>query len=168
MQPAFDAAWGGADGMYAQRLGQERAAALNPFAALAAAGVPLVFGSDAPVTPFDPWAAVRAAAFPHEAGHGISARAAFAAHTRGAWRSVGQPERGVLRPGADATLAIWSATDLVVQAPDERVQTWSTDPRAGTPTLPDVSPGAELPRCLRTTLSGKTLYDSGDLGPPSP
>lgn len=63
VQPAFDAAWGGEDGMYADRLGAERARSLNPFAALLKAGVPLAFGSDAPVTPFDPWGTVRAAAF---------------------------------------------------------------------------------------------------------
>lgn len=51
VQPAFDALWGGEDGMYAQRLGAERARALNPFAALLRTGVPLAFGSDSPVTP---------------------------------------------------------------------------------------------------------------------
>ena len=50
MQPAFDAEWGGDDGMYAQRLGADRARGLNRFADLAAAGVPLAFGSDTPVT----------------------------------------------------------------------------------------------------------------------
>ncbi|MGV9571905.1 amidohydrolase, partial [Streptomyces nigra] len=43
VQPAFDALWGGEDGMYAQRLGAERARGLNPFAALLRAGVPLAF-----------------------------------------------------------------------------------------------------------------------------
>ena len=38
VQPVFDAAWGGRHGMYAQRLGPDRAAGLNPFAMLAAAG----------------------------------------------------------------------------------------------------------------------------------
>ncbi|WP_069162526.1 amidohydrolase, partial [Nocardia altamirensis] len=61
VQPGFDAAWGGPDGMYAARLGKDRAVALNPFAAMAAAGISLAIGSDAPVTPLDPWAAVRAA-----------------------------------------------------------------------------------------------------------
>lgn len=51
VQPAFDALWGGEDGMYARRLGRERASGLNPFAALLRAGVPLAFGSDSPVTP---------------------------------------------------------------------------------------------------------------------
>lgn len=51
VQPAFDALWGGEDGMYAQRLGAERARTLNPLAALLRTGVPLAFGSDSPVTP---------------------------------------------------------------------------------------------------------------------
>ncbi|NEB82256.1 amidohydrolase family protein, partial [Streptomyces sp. SID14478] len=55
VQPAFDALWGGEDGMYADRLGAQRAGTLNPFASLLRAGVPLAFGSDSPVTPLDPW-----------------------------------------------------------------------------------------------------------------
>ena len=62
MQPLFDDAWGGPDGLYARRLGADRAAAMNPFATMARAGVALAFGSDAPVTAADPWAAVQAAA----------------------------------------------------------------------------------------------------------
>ncbi|MGO1317395.1 MAG: amidohydrolase, partial [Cellulomonadaceae bacterium] len=61
MQPAFDREWGGPTGMYARRLGPVRAGGMNVFADLAAAGVPLGFGSDTPVTPFDPWGAVSAA-----------------------------------------------------------------------------------------------------------
>ena len=60
VQPVFDAWWGGPSGMYVDRLGADRARAMNPFAALLAAGVALAFGSDAPVTPLGPWAAVRA------------------------------------------------------------------------------------------------------------
>ncbi|WP_067475664.1 amidohydrolase, partial [Nocardia amamiensis] len=41
VQPGFDAAWGGAHGMYAARLGADRAATLNPFAAMAASGIAL-------------------------------------------------------------------------------------------------------------------------------
>ncbi|OBI78150.1 amidohydrolase, partial [Mycobacterium sp. E740] len=67
MQPNFDALWGGGNGMYAQRLGVERARSLNPFALLASQGVPLAFGSDSPVTGMDPWATVRAATRPHRA-----------------------------------------------------------------------------------------------------
>ncbi len=97
VQPAFDALWGGADGMYAQRLGAERARTLNPFAALLRSGVPLAFGSDSPVTPLDPWGTVRAAAFHHTPEHRISVRAAFTAHTAAAGG-----------PSAATTPASWS------------------------------------------------------------
>lgn len=159
VQPAFDAAWGGDSGMYAQRLGVERARTLNPYAALLRAGVPLAFGSDTPVTPLDPWGAVRAAAFHRTPGHRISARAAFTAHTRGGWRAVGRDDAGVLVPGAPADYALWRTGELVVQAPDDRVARWSTDPRSGTPGLPDLSPGAELPVCLRTVVFGQTVFE---------
>ncbi|MEU5719572.1 amidohydrolase [Streptomyces sp. NPDC020403] len=158
VQPAFDAAWGGPDGMYARRLGAERAATLNPYAALLRAGVPLAFGSDSPVTPSDPWGTVRAAAFHRTPEHRVSVRAGFTAHTRGGWRAVGRDDAGVLVPGAPADYAVWRTGELVVQAPDDRVSRWSTDPRSGTPGLPDLTPGAELPVCLRTVVRGRTVY----------
>jgi predicted amidohydrolase YtcJ len=158
VQPGFDAAWGGADGMYARRLGAGRAMDLNRFSALAAEGVPMAFGSDAPVTPLGPWAAVRAAAYPSDPGAAISARSAFAAHTRAGWRAAGR-EGGVLAPGAEATFAVWRAGDLGIDAPDERVARWSTDPRAAVPGLPDIAPGLELPTCLATVLRGETIFD---------
>ncbi|MFP1628164.1 amidohydrolase [Streptomyces sp. 5K101] len=158
VQPAFDAAWGGETGMYAQRLGAERARTLNPYAALLRAGVPLAFGSDSPVTPLDPWGTVRAAAFHRTPEHRISARAAFTAHTRGGWRAVGRDDAGVLVPGAPADYAVWRTGELVVQAPDDRVARWSTDPRSGTPGLPDLTPGYDLPVCLRTVVFGRTVF----------
>ncbi|MDT0391981.1 amidohydrolase [Streptomyces dubilierae] len=158
VQPAFDALWGGEDGMYAQRLGVERARGLNPFAALLRAGVPLAFGSDSPVTPLDPWGTVRAAAFHRTPQHRVSVRAAFTAHTRGGWRAVGRDDAGVLVPGAPADYAVWRTGELVVQAPDDRVARWSTDPRSGTPGLPDLTPGRDLPVCLRTVVGGRTVF----------
>ncbi|MFE6689856.1 amidohydrolase [Streptomyces sp. NPDC057743] len=159
VQPAFDAAWGGPDGMYATRLGADRAAGLNPYAALLKAGVPLALGSDSPVTPLDPWGTVRAAVFHRTRAHGISARAAFTAHTRGGWRAIGRDDAGVLVPGAPADYAVWQTGELLVQAPDERVERWSTDPRSGTPGLPDLTPGNALPRCLRTVVGGRLVFD---------
>ncbi|MFF4252933.1 amidohydrolase [Streptomyces sp. NPDC001663] len=158
VQPAFDALWGGEDGMYAQRLGAERARTLNPFAALLRAGVPLAFGSDSPVTPLDPWGTVRAAAFHRTPEHRVSVRAAFTAHTRGGWRAIGRDDAGVLVPGAPADYAVWRTDELVVQAPDDRVARWSTDPRSGTPGLPDLTPGQDLPVCLRTVVGGRTVF----------
>ncbi len=158
VQPAFDALWGGEDGMYAQRLGVERARTLNPYAALLRAGVPLAFGSDSPVTPLDPWGTVRAAAFHRTPEHRVSVRAAFTAHTRGGWRAIGRDDAGVLVPGAPADYAVWRTGELVVQAADDRVARWSTDPRSGTPGLPDLTPGRELPVCLRTVVGGRTVH----------
>jgi predicted amidohydrolase YtcJ len=161
VQPLFDALWGGREGMYAERLGADRAVRLNPFSALAAEGVLLAFGSDAPVTPLDPWASVRAAAYHRTPGSGLSPRAAFTAHTRAGHRAAGGNDgvTGSLVPGAPAHYAIWDATDLVVATPDSRVQRWSTDPRAGVPPLPRLEPDTALPRCLRTVRAGKVVYD---------
>jgi len=165
VQPAFDATWGGADGMYAQRLGAERASRLNPLATLAAAGVPLAFGSDSPVTPVGPWAAVRAACHPTFAEHALTPRAALTAHSRGGWRAVGADAdgHGVLAPGNPASYAVFEAGALAVTAPDDRTVQWSTDERSGVPGLPDLGPGSALPRCLRTVRQGTVLYDSGEL-----
>jgi predicted amidohydrolase YtcJ len=158
VQPAFDAAWGGETGMYAQRLGVERALTLNPFGALAGVGVPLAFGSDSPVTPLDPWGTVRAATQHRNPHHAISVRAAFAAHTRGGWRAIGRDDEGLLAPGAPATFAVWAADEVVVQAPDERVSRWSTDPRGAVPGLPNLAPEAATPVCLRTVVRGETIF----------
>lgn len=158
VQPGFDALWGGPAGMYARRLGTDRAARMNPFATLNRAGVPLAFGSDSPVTPLGPWAAVRAAAFHRTEAQRISVRAAFNAHTRGGHRALGRDEHGVLVPGAPATYAVWRTGELTVQAPDHRLSAWSTDPTSGTPGLPDLTPGVELPTCARTVVRGQTVY----------
>jgi predicted amidohydrolase YtcJ len=140
VQPAFDAAWGGREGMYALRLGASRAAAMNPYGLLAAAGVVLAFGSDAPVTPVDPWGAVRAAVEHRSPGWGIGAAEALAAHTCGGYRAAAtvDPLAGTLAAGAPASYAIWD----------------SSDP----------------PCCLRTVHRGRILFerdaDSGRTGGP--
>lgn len=159
VQPAFDARWGGADGMYARRLGVDRAATMNAFAAMSRAGVTLALGSDAPVTPIDPWAGVRAAAFHHTPAARLSVRSAFSAHTRGGWRAARVDDAGVLAPGMLASFAVWEVPgELVVQAADERVARWSTDPRSGVPGLPDLTPGVPLPRCRQTVAAGVVVH----------
>ena len=156
MQPVFDALWGGESGMYARRLGRDRAARLNPFALLASAGVRLAFGSDAPVTAMSPWEWVRAASHHRTPGSAISARAAFAAATRGGWRAGGANDgvTGTLVPGAIASYALWETGDLEVSAPADTVARWSLDPRSRVPSLPRLQPGDELPRCLQTVHRG--------------
>lgn len=141
VQPAFDAAWGGPTGMYAQRLGARRAAGMNPFAMLSRTGMGMAFGSDTPVTPLDPWAAVRAAVQHRTAGSRISPTAAFTAHTQGGYRAAGcaDPAAGALVPGTVASYAIWEEIELI----------------AGLPVLGSDVP---LPRCLRTVHRGRTVF----------
>jgi predicted amidohydrolase YtcJ len=160
MQPNFDALWGGSNGMYARRLGIGRAALLNPLALLASAGVPLAFGSDAPVTSIDPWATVRAASHHHTPGSAVSVRAAFSAATRGAWRAGGVRDgiTGTLVPGAPASYAVWETGQLDVSAPADSVQRWSTDPRSRVPALPRLDPDHPLPVCRQTVHRGAVLH----------
>jgi predicted amidohydrolase YtcJ len=136
VQPAFDAAWGGEGGMYARRLGPARAAAMNPFVLLAAQGMGLAFGSDAPVTPVDPWGGVRAAVHHHNPDWALSLDAALQAHTRGGYQAAGvtEPLAGTLEPGAPASYAIWDG-DLTG------------------------SPAAAPPVCLRTVHRGRILFE---------
>lgn len=146
--------------MYAARLGSERAARLNPFALLASQGVPLAFGSDAPVTELNPWAMVRAAAHHRTPGSSVSARAAFAAATRGGWRAAGVDDgvTGTLVPGAPACYAVWDTGPLAVTAQRDAVQRWSTDPRSRVPALPRLDPADPLPRCRQTVHRGVVLH----------
>jgi predicted amidohydrolase YtcJ len=160
MQPLFDGYWGGGESLYAQRLGADRARPMNAFASMNRAGVALAFGSDTPVTPFAPWASVRAAAWHHTEAERITVRAAFNAHTRGGWRAARRDEGGVIAAGAPASIAVWDVPgDLVVQTPDARVAAWSTDPRAGVPQLPDLHPDVELPSCVLTLVHGDIAFE---------
>jgi predicted amidohydrolase YtcJ len=151
MQPAFDRLWGGDRQMYVLRLGAARSLESNPFGAMHGVGVALAFGSDSPVTPMDPWGSVRAAMWHHNPTHRMSARAAFAAHTRGGWRAVNRDDDGVLVPGASATFAIWSRASGGPLG--------SLPPDGSGRVLPTLDPDDELPVCRRTVLRGTTLYE---------
>ena len=133
---------------------------MNPLASMQRAGMALAFGSDSPVTPMDPWGAVRAAAWHHNEAERITVRAAFNAHTRGGWRAAARDEGGVIDLGTPASIAVWDVPgDLVVQTPDERIAAWSTDPRAGVPHLPDLHPDQDLPTCVMTLVHGQVAYE---------
>ncbi len=141
VQPAFDAAWGGTRGVYALRVGPERALAMNPFASMHSAGVVLALGSDSPVTPLDAWGGVRAASAHRTAPHSLTAHQAFEAHTRGGWRAIGRDDGGVLRVGCAATYAVWGVEGDLVDR------------------LPDLTPGRALPACRTTVVRGRVIHD---------
>jgi predicted amidohydrolase YtcJ len=130
---------------------------------LAAAGVPLAFGSGvatASTASLDPWGAVRVASSSAWGSSALSARAAFAAATRGGRRAARQDREGALRPGAPATFAVWGHIGaLVVRTPDARVAAWSTDPRAATPGLPDLTGDGPGPDCRLTVIGGVVAHD---------
>ncbi|MBS4730473.1 amidohydrolase family protein [Mycobacterium sp. SM1] len=109
VQPNFDALWGGADGMYRRRLGADRASGLNNFALLASQGVPLAFGSDAPVTALNPWEGVRSAAHHRTPG------------------------------SAPASYAVWDTRQADLGAPGATVGPGFADPPSLMPPLPSLS-----------------------------
>ncbi|WBB80839.1 amidohydrolase family protein [Micromonospora sp. WMMD882] len=153
VQPAFDRLWGGAGRMYESRLGLQRSWESNPMGAMHSVGVALAFGSDSPVTPVDPWGAVRAAAAHHNPVQRMSVPAAFAAHTRGGWRAVRRDGEGVLALGAPATFAVWSTP---------------AGTRRGLPVLQAADPEARgaadptpLPVCRRTVSRGDVIFEEG-------
>lgn len=156
-QPAFDAAWGGPQGMYAQRLGPVRAANLNPLADLVASGVRLAFGSDSPVTPVDPWGGVRAAVLHHEPGQRLPVGTAFRAHTVGGHQAA-RRTGGELHVGAPATFAVWRA-DLLE---DRETASSTAGPAAPQGPLPAAAShgDAVAPTCLRTVRDGVLLYET--------
>jgi predicted amidohydrolase YtcJ len=140
VQPAFDATWGGPHGMYAERLGADRVPGTNPLATMHDAGVLLALGSDSPVTPFDPWAAVRAAVLHHDPAQRLDPMVAVEAHTAGGWAAARETGGGVLRVGAPATLAVWDVPD------------------AGPDGLPLVTGDSVLPTCRLTVRDGVLLH----------
>ncbi|MFD7074389.1 amidohydrolase [Nocardioides sp. NPDC059952] len=138
VQPMFDGLWGGPDRMYAARLG-ERWQEMNPFRTLLDAGVRLAFGSDSPVTPLDPWAALHAAVHHRTPGQGITPAEAFAAHTADGWYAAGIDDAGTLAVGQRATYAVWDRTAF----PDL--------------TAPDVAD--VITSCLQTVVDGRTVFE---------
>ena len=109
VQPAFEAAWGGPDRMYARRLG-DRWRRTNPFRSLLAAGVVLGGGSDAPITPMNPLAGMAAAVHHSNPDQGLSPDEAFALFTTGAAVALRVDDRvGRLAAGMQADFVILSS-----------------------------------------------------------
>jgi predicted amidohydrolase YtcJ len=119
VQPAFDAAWGGPEGMYARRLGPRRAKSMNPFADLWRRGVPTGGSSDANVTPLDPWHGVAAAVHHHRPSQRLGLPVALEAFTLGG-RILARQEQvsGTIQPGQRADLTAFGG-DVLAADPAE-------------------------------------------------
>ncbi len=136
-QPGYETKWGVPGGLYERRLGPERARATNPFRAIADRGIGLAFGSDANVTPMDPWALIMAAQHRRHEQHSVSRLEAVSMATLGG-RSAARQDRyvGVVRAGMRADVAVFEGDPYRAD-----------DPR-GT-------------RCLATVVHGRVAH--GDL-----
>jgi predicted amidohydrolase YtcJ len=141
VQPAFDAAWGGPGELYEQRLGRARSGRMNPFGSLHRVGVPLAFGTDAPVTPPAGWATVSAAVSHSRADERMGMAAAFRAATQGGYAAAGEPG-GLLEVGQPAAVAVWDCSGLEVD-------------QTGLPVL-----ASGEPRCVALAVGGRlTVFD---------
>ncbi len=100
----------------------EQTALPYPLRSLADSGANLLFGSDAPVSPLDPWAAIAAATFrtrdARPAWHpeqGVDAATALAASTHG-----GSTAAALIEPGARADLVLCERDPLTASEPELR------------------------------------------------
>ncbi|MDQ3752383.1 MAG: amidohydrolase [Actinomycetota bacterium] len=107
VQPAFDAFWGGAGGLYATRIGAQRASDMNRFGTMLRSGLSLGAGSDSTVTPLDPFLQVQALCTHHVERERITAGQALRMHTLGSRDLGGQGDlAGTLEPGRWADLIV--------------------------------------------------------------
>ena len=158
VQPAFDAPWGGEDGMYASGSapsGPARSTRSRPCcgpgcrwpSAPTAPSRRSTRGAPSGPPPSTAPPSTGSPCAPRSPRIRGAAGGRSDATTRASWC-----------PARPADYAVWRTEELVVQAPDDRVARWSTDPRSGTPGLPDLTPGAPLPVCLRTVVGGRTVF----------
>lgn len=126
VQPAFDRLWGGDSGLYARRIGADRARSMNRFGSMLRAGLELGAGSDSTVTPLDPFLQMASLRTHHDDRETVDGGRALWLHTAGAHGlapSTGL-RRGLLDPDtpSPADLA-WLDRDPVSAPPDELVAT---------------------------------------------
>lgn len=111
----------------------EQTALPYPLRALADTGANLLFGSDAPVSPLDPWAAMAAAVFRTRDGRpawrpeqGVDAATALAASTHG-----GSAAPALIEPGARADLVLCERDPLMAAEGQLRAMTVAATLLAG-------------------------------------
>jgi predicted amidohydrolase YtcJ len=129
VQPAFDAFWGGTEGLYAERIGWERARLMNRFKSMIRAGITVGGGSDSTVTPLDPLLQMHALRTHHVEEERLDPHAALWVMTRGVSRlAPSEGNRGAIETGAWAEFALLDRDPLATEGDDllktEVLGTW--------------------------------------------
>ena len=123
VQPAFDRYWGGADGLYAQRIGWDSARGMNRFASMVNGGLIVGAGSDSTVTPLDPFLQIASLRTHHLEDEQLGRIESLRLHTTGAHALAHGPGlRGTLEVGAPADLVALDR-DPVAAEPEALVAT---------------------------------------------
>ncbi len=123
VQPAFDRYWGGPNGLYARRIGWDRARVMNRFASMVNGGLIVGAGSDSTVTPLDPFLQVASLRTHHLDDEQLGRIESLRLHTTGAHALAHGPGlRGTLEIGAPADLVVLDR-DPVASDPDELLAT---------------------------------------------
>ncbi len=119
VQPAFDKYWGGEDGLYAQRIGWDRAASMNRFATMQGAGLVMAAGSDSTVTPLDPFLQMASLRDHHVPAQRLDPAEALRMTTTGPAAIAGHEGlKGTLAEGLEADLVLLDRDPLEI-ATDE-------------------------------------------------
>ncbi|MGM0420892.1 MAG: amidohydrolase [Bacillota bacterium] len=107
MQPAFEYFWGGLDGMYGIRLGEERAKNTNRYKDILAEGCYVTGGSDSDVTRMNPILGIHGAVNHSNPNNSVSVEEAMKFFTINAAYSVFEDDiKGTITPGKLANLTI--------------------------------------------------------------
>ena len=125
IQPAFDRFWGGTDGLYAERIGWERASKMNRFKSMLEAGLVVGAGSDSTVTPLDPFLQMAALRDHHVPEESVGPRVALMLHTYGGQALMGglsAAKLGAIEHGRRADL-VWLDRDPVTSSVEGMLET---------------------------------------------
>ncbi len=123
VQPAFDGLWGGEGGLYALRIGWERASNMNRFGSMKKASLLIGAGSDSTVTPLDPLVQMHSLRTHHVDAERIGSLDALGVHTAGSHALAdGASVRGRLQEGDRADLVVLDR-DPVTASDDDLLKT---------------------------------------------
>jgi predicted amidohydrolase YtcJ len=107
VQPAFDRFWGGEDGLYARRMGWQRASNMNRFKSMVEARLVVGAGSDSTVTPLDPFLQMASLRQHHLSTERVDGDTALRLHTTGSHALTRSEDIvGTLAPGMRADMAL--------------------------------------------------------------